>query len=120
MFPLALAAVAGLASAEETDRYRLEKSDNGYVRMDTVTGEMSICEERSGQLVCKLAADERAAFQDDIDRLQAKLDDVEDERVAKLEVRGRPVPKSLLPSTSRIRQEASTSWRNSSARSWAS
>jgi hypothetical protein len=96
----ALAAIAGLASAEETDRYRLEKSDTGYVRMDTVTGEMSICEERSGQLVCKLAADERAAFQQDIDRLQAKLDAVED-RVAKLEARPSG-PEALLPSDEQV------------------
>ena len=47
---------------------------------------MSICEERSGQLVCKLAADERAAFQDEIDRLQTELKALE-ERVAKLEDR---------------------------------
>ena len=46
---------------------------NGYVRMDTQTGEMSICEEKSGQLVCKMAADERTAFQDEIDRLQTEL-----------------------------------------------
>ena len=96
----ALAAIADLASAEETDRYRLEKSDTGYVRMDTVTGEMSICEERSGQLVCKLAADERAAFQQDIDRLQAKLDAVED-RVAKLEARPSG-PEALLPSDEQV------------------
>lgn len=97
---LALAGIAGLASAAEAERYRLEKSDTGYVRMDTVTGEMSICEERSGQLVCKLAADERAAFQTDLDRLQAKLDDVEG-RVAKLEARP-SIPETLLPSDEQV------------------
>jgi len=97
---LALAGIAGLASAEQTDRYRLEKSETGYVRMDTVTGEMSICEERSGQLVCKLAADERSAFQDEVDRLQAKLDAVED-RVAKLEARP-SIPETLLPSDEQV------------------
>jgi len=97
---LAVAGIAGLASAEEAERYRLEKSDTGYVRMDTVTGEMSICEERSGQLVCKLAADERAAFQTDIDRLQAKLDDVEG-RVAKLEARP-SIPETLLPTDEQV------------------
>ncbi|TIS04904.1 MAG: hypothetical protein E5X09_21840, partial [Mesorhizobium sp.] len=51
---------------------------------DTQTGAMSICEERSGQLVCKLAADERSAFQDEIDRLQSTVKAL-DERVAKLE-----------------------------------
>lgn len=70
--------------AQETDRYTLEKSANGYVRMDRRTGEMSICEERSGQLVCKIAADERSALQEETDRLQAEMKALE-ERVAKLE-----------------------------------
>src|SRR3569832_1687942 len=76
--------VAASAYSEETDHYRLEKSANGYVRMDTRTGAMSTCEERSGQLVCKMAADERAAYQDEMDRLQASMKAM-DERVTKLE-----------------------------------
>jgi flagellar motility protein MotE (MotC chaperone) len=85
LIPAALVTlVAASAFSEETDRYRLEKSANGYVRMDTQTGAMSICEERSGQLVCKMAADERAAFQDEVDRLQSSVKAL-DERVAKLE-----------------------------------
>ena len=97
---IALAGIASVASAEEADRYQLEKTESGYIRMDTATGEMSICEERSGQLVCKLAADERAAFQSDIDRLQTKLDDVEG-RVAKLEARP-SIPETLLPSDEQV------------------
>lgn len=85
LIPAALVSlVAASAFSEETDRYKLEKSANGYVRMDTRTGAMSICEERSGQLVCKMAADERAAFQDEVDRLQGSVKTL-DERVAKLE-----------------------------------
>ena len=43
LIPAALVSlVAASAYSEETDRYRLEKSDNGYVRMDTQTGAMSI------------------------------------------------------------------------------
>jgi flagellar motility protein MotE (MotC chaperone) len=85
LIPAALVSlVAASAFSEETDRYRLEKSANGYVRMDTQTGAMSICEERSGQLVCKMAADERAAFQDEVDRLQNSVKAL-DERVVKLE-----------------------------------
>ncbi|TGV95506.1 hypothetical protein EN797_040130, partial [Mesorhizobium sp. M2E.F.Ca.ET.154.01.1.1] len=38
----------------------------------------------SGHLVCKMAADERAAFQDESDRLQGSVKAL-DERVAKLE-----------------------------------
>lgn len=72
------------AHADDAGRYRLEKSTDGYVRMDTRTGAMSICQEKDGQLVCRVAADERGAFQDEIDRLQARVKSL-DERVAKLE-----------------------------------
>src|SRR4030095_4091152 len=89
--------VAASAWSEETDRYRLEKSANGYVRMDTQTGAMSICEERSGQLVCKMAADERAAFQDEVDRLQASMKAM-DERVTKLESSLSAPPRAKVPS----------------------
>jgi flagellar motility protein MotE (MotC chaperone) len=76
--------LAGAAHAEDAQRYRLEKTDSGFVRMDTQTGAMSTCQEKDGQLVCRLAADERTAFQDEIDRLQGQMKGL-DERVAKLE-----------------------------------
>jgi flagellar motility protein MotE (MotC chaperone) len=75
---------AGAAYAEDMQRYRLEKTDGGLVRMDTQTGAMSTCQEKDGQLVCRMAADERTAFQDEIDRLQTQVKSL-DERVAKLE-----------------------------------
>ena len=98
LIPAALVSlVAASAFSGETDRYRLEKSANGYVRMDTQTGAMSICEERSGQLVCKMAADERVAFQDEVDRLQTSVKAL-DERVAKLENSLSARLESTLPS----------------------
>lgn len=81
---LFLSVSASYAMAEEADRYTLEKSGDNFVRMDRQTGEMSICEERSGQLVCKLAADERSAFQDEVDALESRVKAL-DERVVKLE-----------------------------------
>ena len=89
--------MAGLASPAmaETGRYVMEETENGYVRMDTATGEMSICSERNGQLVCKLAADERAAFQETLDRLE--------ERVARLEERlDRGLAERVLPSDEEV------------------
>jgi len=98
LIPAALfSMVAASARSEEIDRYRLEKSTNGYVRMDTQTGAMSICEEHSGQLVCKMAADERAAYQDEIDRLQTSVKAL-DERVTKLENSPSARLESNLPS----------------------
>ena len=91
-----LAGAAGPANAQEVERYRLERTENGYVRLDTTTGEMSICEERGGQLVCRMAVQERTALQDEIDRLQARLDGLE-KRVADLEKRP-TIPDALLPS----------------------
>ena len=60
-------------------RFIMEKTNEGYIRMDTQTGAMSICEAEKGQIVCKMAADERAAFDGDIKALE--------ERIATLEQR---------------------------------
>jgi tetrahydromethanopterin S-methyltransferase subunit B len=72
------------ASAEDTGRYRLEKTPDGYVRMDTQTGAMSKCRDMDGQLVCRMAADERTAFQDEVDRLQVSVSAL-NQRVDRLE-----------------------------------
>ena len=75
---------AASAQAEDAGRYRLEKSADGYIRMDTQTGAMSKCQEQNGQLVCRMAADERTAFQDQVDDLQESVKAL-DARVARLE-----------------------------------
>ena len=96
--PATLAALfAAPALAQDAGRYRLEKTDQGYVRMDTQTGAMSVCNERDGQLVCRVAADERAAFQDEIDRLQGTVKAL-DGRVTKLENSLSAKLESKLPS----------------------
>lgn len=76
-------AAAGAANAEP-DRYRLEKSGDDWVRLDSQTGEVSVCRQQSGQLVCRTAADERSAFQVEIDRLTGDVSALE-KRVGALE-----------------------------------
>lgn len=49
--------LAGSAGAQDSERYRLEKTPEGYVRMDTRTGELWMCRERRDELVCRRAAD---------------------------------------------------------------
>lgn len=88
-------AFVGAHAAEE--RYRLEKTDHGYVRMDTRTGAMSICEEQSGELVCKPAADERDASREQIEHLEAAVRALE-KRVAALERNLPSVQVPALPS----------------------
>lgn len=64
---------SGGAQAQEGARYTMERSENGYVRLDTRTGEMSICREREDQFVCQMAADERRAFEEDIAALEDRV-----------------------------------------------
>lgn len=97
LFPLLAGLGTTTAHAAETQRYQMEKTDRGYVRMDTETGEMSICIERDGQLVCKLAADERTALQDEIGRLQDEIKAIE-QRIDKLENSLSSRLESTLPS----------------------
>jgi predicted DNA-binding protein YlxM (UPF0122 family) len=95
--PLLLVPQLAVAQATEPDRYRLEKTPNGYVRMDTRTGEMSVCQEKWGELVCKMAADERTAVQDEIERLQTDMKALEDRlaTVKALEERVKTLENSL-------------------------
>ena len=95
--PALMAAASAHAWAGEEDRYTLEKTQNGYVRMDTETGAMSICQERGNQLVCRTAADEREAHDGEVDRLRARVEALE-ERVATLEKSPVLQPRNLLPS----------------------
>lgn len=88
---------AASAQAEDAGRYRLEKSADGYIRMDTQTGAMSKCQEQNGQLVCRMAADERTAFQDQVDGLQESVKAL-DARVARLENSLSARVESKLPS----------------------
>jgi hypothetical protein len=87
---LALIGSAG-AQAQDAERYQLQKTDNGYVRLDTTTGAMSICEERETRLVCRMAADESVARDDDTTRLQARLNRLE-KRIAALEGKREAAP----------------------------
>jgi hypothetical protein len=73
-----LLCAAGAAHAQETNRYSLQKTADGYVRLDTNTGEMSICKEQADQLVCRVAADDRVAIEDDMSQLSARLKRIED------------------------------------------
>ena len=72
------------AVAEEADRYVLEKSGDGFVRMDRQTGAMSYCAPADGALACKPAMDERAAYEEEIGKLQQALAAL-DRRMVKLE-----------------------------------
>jgi hypothetical protein len=72
-----LLATPGRAAEADAPRFQLERSGDHFVRLDKQTGAMSICQDQNGNLVCRMAADERAAYEDELDRLS--------DRVSKLE-----------------------------------
>lgn len=64
---------ADAEAAGQKPRYELrETGSNEFIRLDTVTGNISSCSRSSGTWVCKSAADDRKAYQDEISRLQDK------------------------------------------------
>ncbi len=66
------------ASAETTSgRYSMQKTDSGIARLDTETGEVSLCQEKDGQMVCRMAADERTAFELELDLLTKRVETLE-------------------------------------------
>ncbi|OJF98493.1 hypothetical protein [Pararhizobium antarcticum] len=65
-------------SAETTaGRYSMQKTDSGIARLDTETGEVSLCQEKDGQMVCRMAADERTAFELELDLLTKRVETLE-------------------------------------------
>lgn len=80
---LAAGLISGpVAALAQNGRYTIEKSGEGYVRMDTATGEISFCRTQDDQIVCKLSADDRAAFQEHIGELEARIKTLEESQRA--------------------------------------
>jgi hypothetical protein len=71
---VALAAMPAPAQDAEAGRYSLEKSGEGFVRLDRQTGAMTLCKEADGTLTCRMAADERAAYDEDLARLEKRVE----------------------------------------------
>ena len=67
------AASAQTPAADENGRYTLSATDNGYLRLDTRTGAVSICSGKGGW-TCRVVPDERAALDQEIGRLQSEID----------------------------------------------
>ncbi|MFP3542928.1 hypothetical protein SB748_05550 [Rhizobium sp. SIMBA_035] len=78
----ALLIPAALSAAEpDASRFQLERSGDHFIRLDKQTGAMSLCEEKEGSLVCRMAADERAAYEDELDRLSERVGALENKSI---------------------------------------
>ena len=101
VFLIAVLCWVGTATAafatDAPGRYTLTPSANGYIRLDTQTGQVSECTGTPGALICKSSADERAAMQAEIDRLQKQLDDQKTASAEPAPAAG-PAPEVNIPS----------------------
>ena len=86
MRTLILAVTALLATPAHAQsgeaRYQLQPYDGGYARIDTATGEVSTCTQTGtgagAQLVCRMAADERSALEEQIAALEDRVTALEE------------------------------------------
>ncbi len=87
----ALAFLAGLsllattASAQlvtephDEDQYHVVEIEDGLVRIDRRTGEITECQNSANGWVCRLSADDRLAYEAEINRLDAEVERLENE-----------------------------------------
>jgi len=77
--PLVLLAVYN-AQADSDDpgsdalgRYMMERTDEGYIRLDTQTGVMSLCHRKNAGWACEVIPDDRVAPEEELRRLDDEL-----------------------------------------------
>jgi hypothetical protein len=85
LLALGLAAPASAQAPAESDagRFSMTPVADGALRLDTRTGRISHCRKDSAGWTCTSVADERAAYEEEIARLQARLARVEAELAAR-------------------------------------
>ena len=54
----------------DDNRYTFNRADDGYLRLDGRTGQVSLCTRRTVGWACQTVADERSALESEIARLQ--------------------------------------------------
>jgi hypothetical protein len=97
----AIVAAASVASAQsptpeapsDDNRYTFNKVEDGFLRLDNKTGQVSLCSRRTVGWACQTVADERSALEGEIARLQADNAALKRELIA----RNIPLPSGVRP-----------------------
>ncbi|MEO0382844.1 MAG: hypothetical protein AAF234_04755 [Pseudomonadota bacterium] len=64
------------------DQYHIVELEDGVLRIDRQTGDISECNETQNGWVCRLSADDRLAYEAEINRLDAEVDSLQEELLA--------------------------------------
>jgi hypothetical protein len=102
-FAIAVAVIAVLGSSaaradnappdNEDSRFTFHRTDDGYLRLDGRSGQVSICARRPAGWLCQLVPDERATLESEIARLQSDNAALKKELLA----RNLPLPGGMRP-----------------------
>lgn len=84
-------------SPNDAWRYKMQKVDGGFLRLDAQTGQVSFCREKESNWTCETVADDRAALEAEIRRLNDRLATLERKQ-------NDPVERFRTPSDQEIEQ----------------
>lgn len=76
------------APDSQSGRYLFEKQADGFIRLDTKTGEVALCRAKTVGLACEAAPEDRAVIEDEIARLHGENAALKKALIA----RGLPLP----------------------------
>jgi hypothetical protein len=80
---VALLAAAPSAVADDVPgRYTITPTGDGFLRLDSATGAVSVCSPKSGGWACESAADDVLALKQEVDRLNREVDALRDKLAA--------------------------------------
>jgi len=106
---LLLPALADEAAPEnEEGRYVFNKVADGYLRLDSKTGEVSLCSRHTVGWACVAVPEDRAVLENEITRLRAENGALKKDLLA----RGLPLPPGAMPEGPRPGEDRQSYWRD--------
>lgn len=81
---------ATVSGQERQGRFVMSPTENGFVRLDTESGAMSVCTQRNDRWVCELMEDEAKALQEEVARLRAEVKRLEEQAALAQRAPGEP------------------------------
>jgi hypothetical protein len=101
MLALAAAQAQSPPPDNEDSRFTFHRAEDGYLRLDGRSGQVSICSRKPAGWLCQAVPDERATLETEIARLQADNAALKKELLA----RGLPLPGTVRPDAPSARPE---------------
>jgi hypothetical protein len=91
-------------NAPPSGRFSFRPVEDGFLRLDSETGQVAFCSARVGGWTCETAADDRAALETKIDRLQDEVEGLKRQLARLREPPPRP-PADVPPSANQTAPE---------------